>query len=228
MSNLEVIRQACTTRGGYFVHVVQDQEAMERRQFKLFDIGTELKVLSSKPSTHKNKHGEESNSLIVDVIGVRRVLVKSVPQREPFVAVETEAISATSPISDFQKELICDTFKACSELRSQLEIKDQTLSEVKETGRLPFTQLLGPGESSPQSDDDLESMVAKVKFVLERDGKELEKKDESLLIALAALQGVDPDTKMKALTQIEDEDLVRIASEGLEDTRKSLLAMKSL
>ena len=56
--------------------------AAEERRFRLHEVGTRLKVLSVRPSTHTDKFGGSSSSVVAEVIGVGIIEPQAVLQRE--------------------------------------------------------------------------------------------------------------------------------------------------
>lgn len=66
-SSLQVLRHAQSQCNGTYGQVVIDAEAAAERKFRLMPTGTKLKVLSSRPSTHTDKFGGSSTSVLVDV-----------------------------------------------------------------------------------------------------------------------------------------------------------------
>jgi len=87
-SSLQVIRHAQAHTDSVYGQVVIDEAAASERRFQLLDIGSRVRVLSVKPSTHTDKFGGTSSSLLADVIGVgvlepETVLGESTAQREP-------------------------------------------------------------------------------------------------------------------------------------------------
>ena len=64
--------------------------AMAERMFALEDVGTRLKVLSVTPSTHTDKFGGSSTSMMVQVIGVGLFEPQTVIEKMPFMTVECD------------------------------------------------------------------------------------------------------------------------------------------
>ena len=64
------------------------------RKFRVLGVGSRLKILSSRPSTHTDKFGGTSNSVYAEVIGIGILEPQEILQREPFLTVEC------SPFSD--------------------------------------------------------------------------------------------------------------------------------
>lgn len=87
-SSLQVLRHAQSHCNGTYGQVVIDEDAMLERKFKVLDVGSRLKVLSSRPATHTDKFGGTSNSVYAEVIGIGILQPTEILQREPFLTVQ--------------------------------------------------------------------------------------------------------------------------------------------
>lgn len=86
-SSLKVLRHAQAHQDGVFGQVVINTTAMQNRQFRVLPVGSRLKVLSCKPSTHTDKFGGSSLSMLAEVLGVGIIEPEDIVQKEPFLAV---------------------------------------------------------------------------------------------------------------------------------------------
>jgi hypothetical protein len=84
-SNLSALRCILNKQSDTFVHVALDPEATAQRKFGIMSVGTECKVVGIAPSSKTNVRGEESASVLVDVLGLRPRRVLDVTQFEPHV-----------------------------------------------------------------------------------------------------------------------------------------------
>jgi len=87
-SSLQVIRHAQAHTDSVYGQVVIDEAAASERRFQLLDIGSRVRVLSVKPSTHTDKFGGTSSSLLADVIGVGVLEPETVLAKMPFMTIE--------------------------------------------------------------------------------------------------------------------------------------------
>ena len=87
-SSLQVIRHAQANTDSNYGQVVINETAASERMFKLLEIGSRVKVLSVKPSTHTDKFGGTSSSLMAEVIGVGVIQPDQVLAKMPFMTVE--------------------------------------------------------------------------------------------------------------------------------------------
>jgi hypothetical protein len=86
-SSLQVLRHGMAHGNGTFGQVVLNDTAMRERKFELIGVGTRVKVCSTRPSTHTDKFGGTSSSMLAEVIGIGIIEPESVLQREPFLTV---------------------------------------------------------------------------------------------------------------------------------------------
>ena len=87
-SSLQVIRHAQANTDNTYGQVVINETAASERKFRLLDIGSRVKVLSVTPSTHTDKFGGTSSSLMAEVIGVGVIEPDQVLAKMPFMTVE--------------------------------------------------------------------------------------------------------------------------------------------
>lgn len=86
-SSIQVLRHAQAHANGTFGQVVLDEAALVERKFRLLGVGSRVKVLTQRPSTHTDKFGGTSNSVLAEVIGVGIIEPDEVLQREPYMSV---------------------------------------------------------------------------------------------------------------------------------------------
>jgi len=89
-SSLQVLRHAQANSESIYGQVVLDEAAMAERRFAVLQVGSRLKVLSLKPSTHSDKFGGESVSMMIDVIGVGLFEPGEIVQKMPFMSIECD------------------------------------------------------------------------------------------------------------------------------------------
>jgi len=87
-SSLQAIRHAQSHANNTYGQVVLDEEALKDRQFALHRYGSRVKLLSVKPSTHTDKYGGTSASLMAEVIGIGLIEPAEVLEKMPFMTVE--------------------------------------------------------------------------------------------------------------------------------------------
>ena len=112
-SSLQVLRHAQSLCNGTYGQVVIDEDAAAARKFRLMATGTRIKILSSAPSTHTDKFGGSSVSVMAEVLGVGIIEPQQVLQHEPFLTVNASDEDtvlqsceyAASSISEWEKEL---------------------------------------------------------------------------------------------------------------------------
>ena len=87
-SSMEVMRYAQAHENSTYGQVVIDEAAMQDRRFAVEEVGSRIKVLSVTPSTHTDKFGGTSGSMMAEVIGVGLLTPTAVLQKMPFMTVE--------------------------------------------------------------------------------------------------------------------------------------------
>lgn len=86
-SSLEALRHAQSRFNGTYGQVVIDEAAMRERRFALEPVGARVKVLSVTPSTHTDKFGGTSQSVLAEVIGVG-IIEPRVLEKMPYMTIE--------------------------------------------------------------------------------------------------------------------------------------------
>lgn len=86
-SSLQAIRHAQAHTNSTYGQVIIDAKAANERKFKLLDIGSRIRVLSVRPSTHTDRFGGSSSSLLADVIGVGVIQPERVLAKMPFMTI---------------------------------------------------------------------------------------------------------------------------------------------
>jgi len=86
-SSLQVLRHAQAYANGTYGQVVFDEDAMLERKFGLLGMGSRVKILSMTPSTHKDKFGGTSASMMCEVMGIGLIQPKEVLQKMPFMMI---------------------------------------------------------------------------------------------------------------------------------------------
>ena len=87
-SSLEVFQHAQAYSNSTYGQVVLDDSAMRERRFAVMPIGSRIKILSVRPSTHVDKFGGSSASLMAEVIGIGLLEPGEVVQKMPFMTVQ--------------------------------------------------------------------------------------------------------------------------------------------
>lgn len=146
-SNLAVLRYAKQHTGGYYVQAVIDEHAMENRQFRLCKFGVLRKVVDTQGGIHRNNMGESSDSVRGRVLGMARVELGDIVQREPFVAARV----APAPLEWFgknshdQHRQIRDLFARCDHLCRAIGDDGLKSTIFEDLGDLPASGTGAPG-----------------------------------------------------------------------------------
>ena len=114
-------RYAAKHTGGYYVQGVIDEDAMANRKFLLCKYGVLRKVVETRAGIHRNHLGERSDSIRADVLGMGRVQIGDVVQREPFVAAQVAAAPLEYlPRDSSQFTRLGEMYAKCETLRVSL------------------------------------------------------------------------------------------------------------
>jgi hypothetical protein len=129
------------------------QHAMENRQFRLCKFGVLRKVVDTQGGIHRNNMGESSDSVRGRVLGMARVELGDIVQREPFVAARV----AAAPLEWFgknshdQHRQIRDLFARCDHLCRAIGDDGLKSTIFEDLGDLPASGTGAPGFATGKS-----------------------------------------------------------------------------
>lgn len=227
-SSLQVLRHARAHANNTYGQVVIDQEAMASRRFALEDVGTRLKVLSVVPSTHTDKFGGTSASMMVEVLGVGLIEPSNVLEKMPFMTVEcsnddcllSEPVEAVDEPLDEAAAALAEAAALCESLEDVNSFR----------GPLTKAKLAMPLPEGESRDD--WSVPACVERVLQLRGEdEVDEASRLVLSALAStvhLHGTRRLDAMRLAKAGNAKELVRFVCDAVDEEAKRRLAKKAL
>lgn len=232
-SSLEALRHAQAQFNGTYGQVVIDEEAMRERRFALEPVGARVQVLSVTPSTHTDKFGGTSQSIIAEVIGVGIIEPREVIEKMPYMTIEEPSDDALlqppeEPLSGAAERMaeLAEAAALCESLEEQACFKGpltrQTERELLDKG--------GGGRSLGEcvervvelrsggaaDDDECDEVCASSRLVL------------SALAATTHLPGETRFEAMRAAARGEAAQLVELVADALDEEGRRRLALKAL
>lgn len=220
-SSLQVLRHAQVHANNEYGQVIIDAKAMEARKFALEQLGTRIKVLSVTPSTHTDKFGGTSTSMMVQVIGVGLIEPTKVIEKMPFMTVECAdddaLLSNTDRAPDGAAALGAELAKAAALC--------ETLDDV--------TSFKGPLTREAEKADAGEawSLDACIKQVLSLRAAPDAEASRLVLSALATTVHLPGPLKLKAMRLAKDghvQELCSFVAAELDEEGKRRLAKKAI
>ena len=234
-SSLQALRHAQARFNGTYGQVVIDEEAMRERRFALEPVGARVQVLSVTPSTHTDKFGGTSQSVMAEVIGVGIIEPREVLEKMPYMTIEEPSDDGlleplVEPLSGAAERTaeLAEAAALCESLEEQRCFKGpltrQTERELLDKG--------GGGRSLP------ECVERVVELRSASSGAADDECDASLcessrlvLSALAAtthLPGATRYEAMRAAARGEAAQLVELVADALDEEGRRRLALKAL
>lgn len=203
------------------------------RKFRVLGVGSRLKILSSRPSTHTDKFGGTSNSVYAEVIGIGIIEPQEILQREPFLTVEC------SPFSDGDSLLLASPNAAptIAEYRASLSESAalcESLSDVaKPAPGTPPSQVFLRG-SGGWSLVKCVNKVLEVRNALREGGNGDDPASDTAVVRLSALActahlpGEDRLKAMELAQQGQLAGLLEYVQSALKEEGQRRLAVKAL
>ena len=219
-SSLQVLRHAQAHANSTYGQVVLDEAAMRERKFEVMAVGSRLKIVSLQPSTHQDKFGGSSQSLIAEVIGVGIIEPGQLFQKMPFMTVDCKGedrLLTSDEGCAIALEALEETALLCQSLDSVASFK-------------------GPLTRQTESESGREWSIAEcVSSVLEYRG--YDKPTDAIMCApvsaLAATVHLPGEVRYEAMRLAQQagtsaDELVQYVQKALEEESRRRLAVKAL
>ena len=224
-SSIQAIRHAQAHANSTYGQVVIDEDAMAERRFALKEYGSRVRLVSVAPSTHTDKFGGSSASLMAQVIGVGVIQPQRVLEKMPFMTVECEVDDALLLPSELPDDVDA-LHAALSEAAARCESLDAVCSFKGDLTRATEMELTG-GEREAWT-----SIAARVEQVLEyRACDDACEAARLTLSALAATEHLPGSWRFDAMKLAQDGDaaaLLKVIGEALDEEARRRLAQKAL
>jgi len=218
-STLRAVRHAQTFGNSTLGQVVIDQAAMRERKFRVHPIGSAYKILSVKPSTHTDKFGGSSNSLMAEVIGTGTIEIAEVVEKMPFMTVQisteqpprAEDVSVADYLQDLEVE-VSDAARVCADLEHITSFKgERTRLTEQQSGSWSLQEC--------------------VERVLELRDEDSCARNRLRLTALASTVFLPGELKLEAMERAQQNDIAALAAfvgDALREEGRRRLALKAL
>ena len=225
-SSLQALRHAQAHANSTYGQVVFDEEAMKVRKFSVMPLGSRIKILSVRPSTHVDKFGGSSTSLIATVIGIGILEPTRVLEKMPFMTIDCDhhdrlLTALDQPITAANEEALTELRDAAMLCQSL----DGVASFKGDLTRASEAEAVTGGRSSWSLTDCIDCVLQA------RQGEERAEGCELLLSALACtvhLPGSRRFEAMRLAQQGQNADCMRYVLESLQEEGQRRLAMKAL
>lgn len=224
-SSLQVLRHAKAFSNSTYGQVVIDDEAMAERRFALLDVGSRVKILSMTPSTHTDKFGGTSSSMMCEVMGIGVISPDAVLEKMPFMTIECsdDDTILQVPESELDVEMWASKLEEAANL---CETLDEVASFKGELTQAAARGVVGKESSGPWSLSACTDQLLSLRGCPEpSDGSRL------LVSALAATCHLPGEKRYEAMQLAQAGNVVQtvdLVATALEEEARRRLAMKAL
>ena len=199
---------------------------MQERRFALMGLGTRIKILSTRPSTHTDKFGGSSASFMAEVVGIGIIEPEKVLEKMPFMTVQSGDDVLTLPPA-----VLPSDSAACVASLAEATALCARLEEVA-SYQGPLTQASEQRRRRDAEGDDCDSLASTVDLVLGLRGAAPNCEGSRLLVsALAATAHLPGATRFEAMELARQgltSELLALVDPALEEEGKRRLAVKAL